>query len=331
MKRILLIMLAAGIVLTGAAQTRTQEYIKKIPAIPNDSCNASKASVYNYVAGVKALRDQLMNEIEGIREAVDSHMESNADVTKDKMMKQMSQMYGISQEDMDKMKNSKNMSAADKQALANKMMQQQANITMDEAKNLSKMSDAGRQAYAEAYATEAMATAKNDPQQAERNNFAGNMMEAGAARQDAYMKIQEIDSRIKTFYSPIESDPERQKMLDRIDAWNSKLISMSGIVTDSQSRIMDSIVLRIKNEKIAYCNRYTPLYRAALRKHLQTVKASMPEYIKFGEINAETTKMQTGVEMPAAVKELTSMEAVAAYLQALEAVYGFNLYFPGDI
>lgn len=331
MKRILFIILAASLVLNGAAQTRAQVYLKRIPALPKDSCNATRASVENFISVVNALRGELDSEIEGIKKSVESNMESNTDVAEENVMKQMSQMYGISQEDMDKMKNSKNMSAADKQALANKMMQQQANITMDEAKNLSKMSDAGRQAYAEAYATEAMATAKNDPQQAERNNFAGNMMEAGAARQDAYMKIQEIDSRIKTFYSPIESDPERQKMLDRIDAWNSKLISMSGIVTDSQSRIMDSIVLRIKNEKIAYCNRYTPLYRAALRKHLQTVKASMPEYIKFGEINAETTKMQTGVEMPAAVKELTSMEAVAAYLQALEAVYGFNLYFPGDI
>jgi len=331
MKRIFLIMLATGLVLTGAAQSRAQEYIKKIPALPNDSCNVSRATVQNYVAGVKALRDQLMNEIEGIREAVDSHMESNADVTKEKMMKQMSQMYGLSQEDMDKMKNAKNMSAADKQALANKMIQQQANMTMDEAKNLSKMSDAGKQAYAEAYATEAMATAKNDPQQAERNNFAGNIIEAGAARQDAYQKIQEIDNRIKSFYSPIESDPERQKMLDRIDAWNKKLISMSGIHTESQSKIADSIVLRIRNEKIAYCNRYTPLCRAALRKHLLTVKASMPEYIKFGEINAETTKIQTGVETPAAVKELTSMEAVARYLEALEGVYAFNLYFPGEI
>ncbi len=324
-------MLAAGLVLTGAAQTRTQEYMKKIPAIPKDSCNASRATVDNFVAGVKALRDQLISEIEGIREVVDSHMESNADVTKDKMMKQMSQMYGISQEDMDKMKNAKNMSAADKQALANKMIQQQANMTMDEAKNLSKMSDAGRQAYAEAYATEAMATAKNDPQQAERNNFAGNMIQADAARQDAYLKIQEINNTITTFYNPVEKDPERQKMLDRIDAWNKKLISMSGIVTGSQARVMDSISLRITNEKIAYCNRYTPLFRAALRKHLQTVKASMPVYENIGEIYAETIKIQTGVEMPAAGKELTSMEAVEGYLQALEDVYGFNLYFPGDI
>lgn len=330
MKRILLIILAAGFVLTGAAQTRAQEYIKKIPATPNDSCNASRATVQNYVAGVKALRDQLINEIEGIREAVDSHMESNADVTKDKMMKQMSQMYGISQEDMDKMKNAKNMSAADKQALANKMIQQQANMTMDEAKSLSKMSDAGRQAYAEAYATEAMATAKNDPQQAERNNFAGNMMEADAARQDAYLKIQEINNRITAFYNPVSKDSERQKMLDRIDAWNSKLLSMAGIVTDSQARVMDSISVRIRNEKIAYCNRYTPLYRAALRKHLQTVIASMPVYENFGEISAETTKIQTGVEMPAAGKDLTSMEAVAEYLKALQDVYGFNLYFPED-
>jgi hypothetical protein len=330
MRKLMLILAASCIVLTGAAQTRTQEYLKKIPALPKDSCNAKRESVEGFVNGVSALRDQLTNEIEVIREAVDSHMESNADMAQENVMKQMSQMYGVSQADIDKMKNAKNMSDADKQALANKMMSQQTNMTMDEAKNLSKMSEAGRKAYAEAYAAEAMAVAKNDPGQTARNNYAGNLYETNTAQQAAYSKISEINSRIIALYSPMENDPERQKMLDRMNAWNSKLTSMMGIVSDGEARIMDSLSLRIKNEQIAYCNKYTLQYRTALRKHLQIMKSSMPEYKRFGDISAETTKAQTGIDMPAEGKELASLEAIEEYLKALQNAYRYKLYYSED-
>ncbi len=34
-------------VFTGTAQTRTQEYMKKIPALPKDSCNITRTSAEN--------------------------------------------------------------------------------------------------------------------------------------------------------------------------------------------------------------------------------------------------------------------------------------------
>jgi exosome complex RNA-binding protein Rrp42 (RNase PH superfamily) len=170
-------MLTVVLTMTVTAQTRTQEYMKKIPALPKDSCNITRASAEDFIARVAVLRDQMVSEIEQLRESIDSHMEANAPTAEENAMKQMSQMYGMSQADLEKMKNAKNMSAADKQALANKMMSQQANMTMDEAKNLAKMSEAGRQAYTEAYATEAMATANTDPNQASRNDYARNLLQ----------------------------------------------------------------------------------------------------------------------------------------------------------
>ena len=56
---------------------------------------------------MEALKEKLDQEIESIKEAVDTQMESNAGKAQENMMKQMSQMYGISNEDMDKMKNAK--------------------------------------------------------------------------------------------------------------------------------------------------------------------------------------------------------------------------------
>ena len=323
-------MLVAAIALVTSAQTRTQEYMKQIPALPRDSCNATRASAEEYREIVSMLKEQVVEELDAIKESVDSHMAANESAAQENAMKQMSQTYGISQADIDKMKNSKNMTAAEKQAMASSAISQQANMSMEEAKNLGKMSEAGKKAYAEALATEQMAVVQTDPKQASKDNYARDMFQSATSLQEAHAKIAEIDSRIAAFYSSINNDPERKKMLDRIREWNRKLTNMMGIVSESEIPIMDSLGLKIKNERIAYCNKYTPLYRTALRKHLQLVKTSMPDYKNLGDITAESTKIQTGIEMPAEGKEISSLEAIAYYLQKLEDVFDYQLYYSED-
>jgi len=322
--------MALGVVAVTTAQTRTTDYLKKIPPLPKDSCNVSKAAAGSYVSMVDGLGNQLQADLDAINEKVNQHMEANEGNARDNAMQQMSQTYGISQADLEKMRNSKNMTAAEKQALANKMMSQQTNMTVDEAKNVGKMSDAGKQAYAEAYAMEAMATQQTDPNQATRNQTAQNKYQSVVSQQAANAKVSEISTKIAALYTQIDSDPERQAMLDRIDGWQNKVNSMIGIVSDGDARIMDSLSLRIKNEKIAYCNKYTPKYRTALRKHLEIIKTSMPDYVNLGNATADATKIQSGIEMPAEGRELPGLNAINGYLSKLGDVYKYKLYFVED-
>jgi len=94
-----------------------------------------------------------------------------------------------------------------------------------------------------------------------------------------------------------------------------------------QGKQMDSLAVLIKNEKIAYCNKYTPKYRAALRKHLEILKSSLPDYQNLGNITAEVTKAQTGIEMPAEGREVPALQAIDGYLGALQGLYNYKLYF----
>ncbi len=229
MKKIILSLVAISIAVLVSAQTKTADYMKKIPALPRDSCNVTKAGAESYKTQISSLEEQLRGEIDNLNEAVDQHMKSNESTAQETAMKQMSQQYGLSEADMEKMKNSKNMSAAEKKAMADKMMQQQTNMSMDEVKNLSKMSDAGKKAYAEAYATEAMATSQTDPKQQAKNENAKNQYQSQVASQQAInSKMSSVGQKIASLYSPIESDPERQKMLDRMEVWHNKIMSMTG-------------------------------------------------------------------------------------------------------
>ncbi len=329
MKKTVFFLIAVTVTLSAGAQKISNGYLMKLPVLPADSCNITRAGVESFTQQVSYLSEQLKGEIDTLDRAVDQHMKANEGSAQERAMKQMSQQYGLSQADIEKMKNSKNMTAAEKQALASKMMSQQTNMTVDEAKSLGNMSEAGKKAYAEAYATEAMATNQADPNQQAKNDALKSQYNLVNSQQAIVKKLSEIDQKIGALYTPITSDPERQKMLDRMDAWHNKAMSMVG-VDYGQGKQMDSLALLIKNEQIAYCNKFTPRYRAALIKHLEILKTSLPDYQSLGKITAEVTKAQTGIEMPAGGTEIPALEAIDGYLMALRDAYDFKLYFPED-
>ncbi len=167
MKKIIFSLVAISIAVLVSAQTKTANYMKKIPSLPGDSCNVSRAGIESFKTLVSIMSEEISNDIGTLKKLEKKSVPNEEAAAKEAALKQMSQ-YGMSQEDMEKMKNAKNMSAADKQAMANKMMQQQTNMSPDEIKNMSKMSDAGKKAYAEGYATEAMAASKANPENLNR-------------------------------------------------------------------------------------------------------------------------------------------------------------------
>lgn len=322
-------LIAVTVTISAGAQKISNGYLMKIPALPADSCNVTRAGVESFTQQVSVLAEQLQGEIDTLNRIVNQHMKANEGSAQEKAMKQMSQQYGLSPADIEKMKNSKNMTAAEKQAFANKMMSQQTNMTVDEAKNLGKMSEAGKKAYAEAYAAEAMATNQANPKQQAQNDALKSQYNLVASQQAIVQKLSVAEQNIAALYSPIKADPERQKMLDRMDAWHNKAMSMMG-VDYGQGKQMDSLAVLIKKEQIAYCNKFTPRYRAALRKHLTILKTSMPDYQSLGNTTAEVTRVQTGIEMPAGGSEIPALKAIDGYLTALRDAFDFKLYFPED-
>lgn len=310
------------------AQTATEKLLKKIPALPKDSCNITRSAAEEFRQKVSDLIDQTETDIQSLNQVVQQKSTGNEETAKAHAMQQLSQQYGLSQEDMKKMSGGK-MSEADKKALANKILQQQANMSMGEVQNLSKMSEAGKKAYAEAYGTEMMATSQANPKKSTTTENAMNLQQLMTAQQAVMGKINANTQKIGRFYSSIESDPNLQKMYQNIDRWHSKLMSMSGVEA-GQGRQMDSLALLIKKEQIRICDQYTPKYRSALRQHLTILKASLPDYQKLGEITAQLAKLQAGVDTPAENIEIGNLQAISGYLGNLREACKFKLYFPEE-
>lgn len=322
---ILFILLLTAV--TAQSQTITGQFLKKIPALPDDTCNITISNMNAFNQKVAVLIDEIESQLNTLNEAVDNKMETNEDVAKQHAMKQMSQQYGLTPEQMQQMQ-SGNMSAAEKQALANQMMQQQTNMSMDEVQNLSKMSEEGKKAYMEAYGTEMMATGQT-PQNQQNADNAKNLNQLITEQQAVMARINTYSQKTGNLYATINNDPELRKSYRNIEGWQSKLMSMTG-VDYGQGKQMDSLSLLIKNEQINICNKFTPRYRTALNQHLPLMKATIPDNIRLAQLTAELTKMQTGVTPPPENVEIGNLQLIKGYLDALKDAYKFKTYFPED-
>lgn len=327
MKTSFLFILMVAAVFGVSAQTLTKGFLSQIPALPKDSCNITRLAMEGFQQNVANLISEIENKIEELNNIADQKSEGNEEIAKENAMKQMSQQYGLSQEQMAQMKSGK-MSAADKQALANQVLQQQTNMSMGEVKNMQKMSESGRKAYAEALGTEMMANAQAGQTNQPKN--AGATIHQLITQQQAVMnKINTESQRIGNLYASIEGDAALQKSFQNIDKWHSKMMSMTG-VDAGQGRQMDSLAYLIQAEQIKVCKIYTPRYRSAVLQHLASTKASIPDIYQLGQITAQITKLQTSIETPAESTEIGCLESIKGYLNKLKDACKFKLYFPEE-
>lgn len=325
MKKLLTAFLTFFIAVAASAQFVTEGYLNRTPALPKDSCNISYAQAESFQDQVTALFNQVDNAIGQMNRNTRESAKANEAAYKEQAMQQMSQ-FGLSQEDMAKMKSGK-MSAADKQALANKMMMQQTNISVDEMKATKGMSAEGKKAYSEAVATEMMAAGQAGQVKTSAVRNPANLSAFLHEQQLIMDRISDRNQSIPGLYAAIDNDPERQQMLNRIGAWRSKWTSMGG-VDAGQGKQMDSLMVLIHKEQIGYCNKFTPLYRKALRAHLSAIKSSLPDYRRLAELTGQIAEAQTGVPSPAGGNDITGMQAVSEYLTRLQDAYQYKLYYP---
>lgn len=312
------------------AQTAFESYMKRVPSLPADTCNISKASLEAFEQQIGSLRAELDKDLETRNRELNAYMEKNKGTMQNNTINQMQQQYGISDEDISKMKNAKSMTKEEKMAMASKMMQQQGNISMQEMQNLSKSGEAGKKAWAEGYAAEAQANAQVNPKKQSANSTPETMMALQMEQQKLLAKIKIEEDRIAGLYAEVDNDPSGIAMKAKIAKWAGQ--KYKGTIVTDQRQITkdDSLDVLIKSEEIRYCEVLTPKYRNLLRTHLSSLKAAEPDYRRVAEITSEVTKLQTGVAATPESIDIPAMGALFEYLGKLRDAFKFKLYFAED-
>ena len=327
MQKLLFISICICFTAVVSAQFVTEGYLRRAPALPKDSCNITKANADSFIGQVDILREEVKNAIGQMNRGSRQSAKVNEATAKQQAAQQMAQ-FGMSQEDMAKMKSGK-MSADEKKALANKMMMQQTNISVDEMKATKGMTDEGKKAYSEALTTEMMASGQAGQIKSSAPGNTPALASLVQEQQIIMTKISDRYQKIPGLYEAIENDPERKQMLTRMANWKSKWTSLGG-VDAGQGKQMDSLQVLIKKEEIKYCDKFSPLYRAALRTHLSVIKSSLPDYRRLAEITGQIAELQAGIPAAAGGNDITGMNALIDYLSRLNNAYKYKLSYPEE-
>jgi hypothetical protein len=101
------------------SQNTPESYLMRIPALPEQACTMTLEEKDAYLNKLMELREELSEVIEKMKDDADKNAQDSEEQVKENYAKE----YGLSQEDMKKLKD-KNLSEAEKMAIVNKMMKQ---------------------------------------------------------------------------------------------------------------------------------------------------------------------------------------------------------------
>lgn len=317
------------------AQKTAFEYLKNAPAIPASVCSCSEKIQQDFESSISAFADIVTKDARKRARADESYMEQNKEQIKSSMMKEMSAKSGMSQQELEAMKNKK-MSKEDKQAMANKMLQQY-NLSMDEVKNMKNMDDNAKKAWAQSYATGQMAKAKakngNTETQSDNDKATSNiklLQEQGQLRN----QIASFENEVQSRYNLIMQTSGEDKLDADLQELNNELRSIKTIYECNEcpeppkkdKEHWNAVIQKIHDTKIDYCRQNTPKFIAYLNWYKENLIKTIPVYDRAEEIQYLVTAYTTNTQLSFPGKGNYSITAVEGYLSMLKKIFIFKTY-----
>jgi hypothetical protein len=293
------------------AQSKPETYISDMPVITNSVCN--KESRDQFLDDVTHLKNELIEEIARRKNAAKQNIKGMDEQAAKNMMSQMG--YSVSDADIQKMKNA---SKEEKKAMADKMLQQNMNMSMDEVQRVSKMSDAGKQAWSEGMTTELMADAQANPDKYKTSQtFSMGMYEMTMEQSQLAQKIQagimKFEEKLAEFNKiKEEAFLEYNKCCDDIDKRYADMVNHT--LGDEYAEPK-----RLEKESCYqnYCGFLIPKYKTLMDERYRDIVASGDDYNRIDVLSNELSSATTGSKNATFEPGLTYLEALKDYMMHL--------------
>ena len=327
MKNLILIFPAVCLAMILSAQTTSYEYMKRAPGIPTNVCKAKAGIQDTFSTAVKDLSSAINEDAQNRSKEAEEYMKGNEEQIKANMIKNS----GMSDEDIKKLQAGGDMSQAEKDAMANKMMQQQYNISLDEAKNMKNMSKEGQEAWAQGYAAEQMAVAQANPGQnkgADKANM--DLYELLSEQSSLRNKVTAMENQLRQKYMAIDKDAEVGKAALEVELkpLYEELHSINDGEGSTQADVDHAakVIKKIQAKQDVFCEQFTPRMLAFIQECKDSFGKSIPDYDRLEEIQFQVTAAQTGTTLMTTGKGMYSIQAVEQYLGYLGEAYRYKLY-----
>jgi hypothetical protein len=306
------------------AQSSSNDLLKKIPDVPTNVCVASNEKQNQFEENISVIIRDVDSQIKSLKK------QSQPDEDKAKAhAEQMLKQQGLSQEEIDKMK-SKKMTKDEKQAMADKMMQQYTNMSMSEVNSMKNMSKEGKQAYMEGYATEAQATAQaNAKNNNAKNVHTNNNADVLTQRNELVQKITAQQQDVNLNYQKIEQDAGGLKLMEKMNSLRTRMGHLVGsggeeVWNEKDKKEYDAAKAELNRLQKEYCQYMSPLYINALNYHFANLQSSYSDYQKLDEMTGKIDNTIVSIGTTGKAGNIEYFDWVKSYLQNVKDVYKYH-------
>ncbi|MEI8112910.1 MAG: hypothetical protein WCI54_04735 [Bacteroidia bacterium] len=318
MKRITLLTFITLFVLATFGQSTPDSFLFAAPNAPEDVCQMQDDTKSDLQSKIAELTDSLVAIIDRQNALTDEFIEKNGDEMNAGALRNV----GFSEAKAKDLKDAENMSDEEAEALANQMIKKRLNMSMGDLKDLDKLDTVGQKAWAEGVATEQMANAQTNPQQAQAEQLRIKSQKNMASQQKAIM---DKENAGKSKFS------QQLELLDK-DALIAKTeldIRLDPLFEKLEKASEDEAVgirHQINELQDKYCQQFTPRYLEIVANYKVYVSKILPETSKLEAIQNKLTKSQTGVDKNIVQPNQIGFEEVKAYYFLLGNIFKYKLY-----
>lgn len=318
MKHFILLIVFVSFSILSFGQVMPETFMGMAPKIPANACTRDIDKLREFNNEV----DSLLELVEKERERRNEEMEANSERQEQLVIKKMAQQFGLSEKELKKLQDEE-LSDEESDALVDKALQSNNNLSLAEIENLDKLNSDGQMAWANAYGTEKMAEVQYDPQKNwEQQLRYKNLYVLTNLQKHLLDSLAAIESKFNQQLAEIECDTEAKAMLENIKKWELRAIELMGDSGNSEAVALHE---KINAEKEKYCNKYSMQYLTILERYETYTKSSLAVYYKIESISSRQIELQTGVDMQQE-PGLAGIGKVTKYLQLLRGAYKYNLF-----
>jgi hypothetical protein len=285
----------------------------------------SNKQVAEYTSHIGDLA-QLLRDLIDKREAESDEIVERGDVNVGVLKQQ-----GLKNGDAEKIRNEKDMSDADRDALADKAIKQKMNMSMEDLNKVVAMNDKGQENWAKAAKTEAMANVPADPEKNQQKQLKSkSMYELALEENKLSEKLTAEGEKYGELFIELEDDATKEKVeLDqKIVKLQDKIKDLKGAGFDTDNGIYQERLKAIYKEIDAltdnYCMQFTNRYVDILDKYRAYLSSALPDYYRLEEVSNKHAKALSGINYNITTTGTVPLKAVDLYMSRLSDVFKYR-------
>jgi hypothetical protein len=334
-----------GLSFTVSAQKSVYEYLAAIPNLPGTPCERADAAPENFKADIAKVLSEMSKDIAARDKKSKDFMKAHEKEARETAVKNPGLMLTPAQMKVMQQEN-KHMTQAQKDKLADEVMQQNMNISMGELNKLKdqngKVNPKAAENFAQAYSTEMNAEREINPEKARaaeiRNkqtndlvkemNDIQNRLYAG---EDKYtQKLNKLQKEADSMYLILRM--QTNPMHAEIDTINSQLARDKAACNCDLEEASKKVFTRtrflyeeIQTLEYMYCLPLTPKYIDIVKDYRTYIETIFNDCNKLEELQAEIQYRQTGVKDPEFRPGLMALKVVHHYAELVGNVYQYKI------